>query len=158
MVLLHTEITGLMMMPISLDQAKVLCSTPEAIPMCDNIFMMSTNLTECLLCSVWRMQLVATVRSEQAVHHIAWSPYNSCQAAFICEDGSLHLLAVSQQSPAGSPSLSVEVSMMLHLHSARYAWSKSKMNGWQQYSTHMQKRKGQIWRDIRLAQQQMSYK
>jgi hypothetical protein len=51
---------------------------------------------------------VATVRSEQAVRHVAWSPYDPCQAAFICDDGSLHIFTLSQcpMAPAGS---SVEV-------------------------------------------------
>ncbi len=51
---------------------------------------------------------MATVRSKQAVRHVAWSPYNPCQAAFICHDGSLHIFTLSQPplAPAGS---SVEV-------------------------------------------------
>ncbi|DBB01980.1 TPA: hypothetical protein ACH3X1_000566 [Trebouxia sp. C0004] len=58
--------------------------------------------------SVWSLQLVATVRSEQAVRHVAWSPYDPCQAAFICDDGSLHIFILSHcpVAPAGS---SVEV-------------------------------------------------
>ena len=51
---------------------------------------------------------MATVRSKQAVRHVAWSPYNPCQAACICHDGSLHIFTLSQPplAPAGS---SVEV-------------------------------------------------
>ncbi|KAL0044796.1 hypothetical protein WJX82_009971 [Trebouxia sp. C0006] len=58
--------------------------------------------------SIWSLQLMATVRSKQAVRHVAWSPYNPCQAAFICHDGSLHIFTLSQPplAPAGS---SVEV-------------------------------------------------
>lgn len=42
------------------------------------------------------------------MRHVAWSPYNHCQAAFICDDGSLHIftLSLSPLAPAGS---SVEV-------------------------------------------------
>lgn len=53
---------------------------------------------------MWSLQSVATVRSEQAVRHVAWSPYDPCQAAFICDDGSLHIFTLSHSpfAPAGS--------------------------------------------------------
>lgn len=53
---------------------------------------------------MWSLQLVATVRSKQAVRHVAWSPYDSSQAAFLCDDGALHIFTLSQSpmAPAGS--------------------------------------------------------
>ncbi|KAL0024884.1 hypothetical protein WJX79_010740 [Trebouxia sp. C0005] len=58
--------------------------------------------------SVWSLQSVATVRSAQAVRHVAWSPYDPCQAAFICDDGSLHIFTLSH-SPMSPAGYSVEV-------------------------------------------------
>ena len=57
---------------------------------------------------MWSLQLVATVRSKQAVRHVAWSPYNPCQAAFICHDGSLHIFTLSQP-PLAPADISVKV-------------------------------------------------
>ena len=51
--------------------------------------------------SGWVLQPVATVHSKQPVQHVAWSAFDPRQAAFICQDGSLHTLAVKQQ-PDGS--------------------------------------------------------
>ena len=61
--------------------------------------------------SEWVLQPVATVRSKQIVHHVAWNPDNTHEAAFICQDGSVHTLAVTQQSEG---SLSVHVSTPKH--------------------------------------------
>lgn len=58
---------------------------------------------------MWKLQLVATVASEHAVRHVAWSPYDPCQAAFLCDDGSLHTLVVSHQPNGVGSSLSVVV-------------------------------------------------
>ena len=60
--------------------------------------------------SGWVLQPVATVHSKQPMQHVAWSPFDPRQAAFICQDGSLHTLAVKQQ-PDGS--LGVQVGARL---------------------------------------------
>ena len=61
------------------------------------------------VCSKWSLWLLATIRSQQAVRHIAWSPHDPCQAAFICDDGSLHIFTLSQSpmTPAG-PTVEVD--------------------------------------------------
>lgn len=58
--------------------------------------------------SRWDLQLVAIVRSKAGVSHVTWNPFLPCQAAFSCEDGSLHILVVTNQ-PTDVPQMSVQV-------------------------------------------------
>lgn len=58
----------------------------------------------------WRLQRVAAIQSDQGVRHVAWSPYDPCQAAFICQGGSLHTLQVDE-SPDAAGRLHVQVQL-----------------------------------------------
>ena len=60
--------------------------------------------------SRWDLQLVAIVRSKAGVSHVTWNPFLPCQAAFFCEDGSLHILVVTNQ-PTDVPQMTVQVSV-----------------------------------------------
>ena len=63
----------------------------------------------CCAHRVWQLQLVAALHSQQAVRDVAWSPFDPCQAAFICQGGSLHTLQVADR-PNTASRLHVQVS------------------------------------------------
>ena len=87
----------------------------------NSTYMVSQVVTSVTVsCSGWQLQLEATVQSRQAVKHVAWSPYDPCQAAFICQDGSLHLLQVGEHRD-GAARLRVQVCSVSALHTHNLA-------------------------------------
>ena len=74
-----------------------------------SIVMMTVMILIVMLGSRWAFKLVAKVRSKAAVSHVSWSPLQPYQAAYLSQDGSLHILVVTQQ-PSDSGQDCVQVS------------------------------------------------